>query len=128
VTVAYAPRRDQRGQSQSVQYAVLLPVLMLSTLGVIQAGVWLHGHDVAVRAANGAADVARGSYGTAAEAEDLGTKLAVAGGLEHVRVDVVRGAGRADVTVSADPPLIFDVGLPRISETASVPVERVTQP
>jgi TadE-like protein len=128
VTVAPAAPRDQRGQSQSVQYAVILPVLMLSTLGVIQAGVWLHGRDVAVRAANGAADVARGSFGTAAEAEDLGAKLAAAGGLKNVRVTVVRSAGRADVTVSADPPLIFDVGLDRISETASVPVERVTQP
>lgn len=128
MTLVPLPARDERGLSQSVQYAVILPVLMLATLGVIQAGVWLHGHDVAIRAANGAADVARGTYGSAAEAKAEAAKLARAGGLKDVSVTVTRSAARVDVTVSAEPPLIFDVGLRRISETASVPVERATRP
>jgi len=45
-----------------------------------------------------------------------------------VRIDVKRGPTRVDVTVTAQAPVIFDVGLPRISHTASAPVERVTQP
>lgn len=36
--------RDERGLSESVQHAVIFPVLMLLTLGVIQAGIWIHGH------------------------------------------------------------------------------------
>ena len=101
---------------------------MLTTLGIIQAGVWIHGQDVAIRAANGAADIARGSYGTEAEARAWGGELASAGGLQEVEVTVSRGAARVDVTVSAAAPTILDVGLDRISETASAPVERVTQP
>ena len=32
-------RRDERGLSESVQFAVVWPVLMLSTLGILQAGL-----------------------------------------------------------------------------------------
>jgi hypothetical protein len=122
------PPRDERGLSQSVQYAVILPTVMLVTLGIIQAGVWLHGHNVAIRAASAGADVARGSYGTASEARDMALTMAAAGGLHDVQVQVVRGSARVDVTVTAAPPLIFDVGLAPIAETASLPVERVTEP
>lgn len=120
--------RNERGLSQSVQYAVILPTLMLATLGVIEAGIWIHGHNVAVRAADAAVDVARGSYGQPAEARDRANKLATAGGLRRVQVSVSRGADRVSVTVSAATPTILDLGLGRISETASAPVERVTQP
>lgn len=120
--------RDERGLSQSVQYAVLWPTLMLATLGIIQAGVWVHGQNVAVRAAGAAADVARGSYGTSAEAQALAMRLASSGGLDEVQISVSRGGARVDVTVSARAPAIFDVGLGRISETATLPVERVTAP
>jgi hypothetical protein len=119
--------RNERGLSQSVQYAVILPTLMMTTLGIIQAGVWIHGHDVALRAANGAADVARGSYGTTEGARDMAGRLASAGGLDDVQVTVTRGGARVDITVSARAPLFFDVGFARITETASVPLERVTE-
>ena len=122
------PTRDERGLSQSVQYAVILPALMLSSLGIIQAGLWVHGHDVALRSAIGGVDVARGSYGSSGEAQKMATRLADVGGLQGVRVNVTRGAARVDVTVTAKAPLIFDVGLGRISETASAPLERVTPP
>lgn len=120
--------RDQRGLSQSVQYAVILPTLMLATLGIIQAGVWIHGHNVAVRSANAAADVARGSFGTTSAAQALASSLAAAGGLKEVQVSVAKGPTRVDITVSAEAPMIFDVGLGRISETASAPLERATRP
>lgn len=121
-------KRDERGLSQSVQYAVIWPVLMLSTLGIIQAGVWIHGHNVAVRAANAGADVARGSYGTSDEAVNRATSLAAAGGLLDVTVAVRQEADRVQVVVNARAPLFFDVGLGRLSETASAPLERATQP
>jgi hypothetical protein len=37
--------RDERGLSESVQWAVLWPALMLLTLGIIQAGIFLHGRN-----------------------------------------------------------------------------------
>jgi len=121
-------KRDERGLSQSVQYAVIMPTLMLATLGILQAGMWIHGENVAARASNAAADVARGSFGTASSAQEAASNLAAAGGLSDVLVTVSRGSAQVTVTVSAKAPSILDVGLGRIEMTASAPLERVTQP
>ena len=121
-------RRNERGLSESVQHAVIFPVLMLVTLGIIQAGIWVHGHTVAEHAAAAAVDIARGSYGSAAEAQDRAVRLATAGGLSDVNVDVRLSGGRAEVVVSGRAPMMLDLGLARIAEHASAPLERVTQP
>ena len=119
---------NERGLSESVQYAVILPTVLLVTLGIIQAGVWIHGHNIAIRSASAAADLARGSYGSISHAEDMALRLATSGGLNDVRVSVARSPSRVDITVSAQAPLIFDLGLGRISEMASAPVERISTP
>ena len=119
--------RDERGLSESVQWAILWPVLMLLTLGIIQAGIFLHGRNVAQRAATAAVDAARGSFGSAVDAEHLGESIASSGGLRNVAVRVHRTGTTATADVSAHPPMIFDLGLGRINETAVAPLERVTQ-
>ena len=120
--------RDERGLSESVQWAILWPFVMLLTLGIIQAGIFLHGRNVAQRAATAAVDAARGSYGTAADAQHLGEAIASSGGLEDVSVRVQRTATTASADVSGNAPMIFDLGLGRITETATAPLEQVTQP
>ena len=120
--------RDERGLSESVQWAVLWPALMLVTLGIIQAGIFLHGRNVAQRAATAAVDAARGSYGNAADARHLAETIASSGGLKNVTVRVQRTGATASAEVSAYAPMIFDLNLGRIDETAAAPVERVTQP
>ena len=120
--------RDERGLSESVQWAILWPLLMLLTLGIIQAGIFLHGRNVAQRAATAAVDAARGSYGTATDAQHLAEAIASSAGLEHISVRVRRTATTASADVSGNVPMIFDLGLGRITETATAPLERVTQP
>ncbi len=120
--------RDERGLSESVQWAILWPLLMLLTLGIIQAGIFLHGRNVAQRAATAAVDAARGSYGTASDAQRLAETISSSGGLEHISVRVQRTATSASADVSGNAPMIFDLGLGRITETATAPLERVTQP
>ena len=120
--------RDERGLSESVQWAVLWPLLMLLTLGIIQAGIFLHGRNVAQRAATAAVDAARGSYGSAAEAEQLAATIAGSGGLRSISVRVQRTGSTVTADVSGYPPMIFDLELGRIDETAAAPLERVTQP
>ena len=120
--------RDERGLSESVQWAVLWPALMLLTLGIIQAGIFLHGRNVAQRAATAAVDAARGSYGSAAEAEHLAANIASSGGLKNISVRVQRTGTTVSADVSASSPMIFDLRLGRISETATAPMERVTVP
>jgi Flp pilus assembly protein TadG len=120
--------RDERGLSSSTQLAVVLPLLMLLTLGIIEAGLWLHARNVAQRAATAAVDVARGSYGTAGEGEQRARDLAGAAGLTHVVVHVDRGPQRVTAVVSARATLVLDLGLGRVEETAAGPRERVTTP
>jgi Flp pilus assembly protein TadG len=120
--------RDERGLSESVQWAILWPLLMLLTLGIIQAGMFLHGRNVAQRAATAALDAARGSYGSAADAQHLGESIASSGGLRNISVHVQRTGTTATAEISAYPPMIFDLGIGRIIETAAAPLERVTQP
>jgi Flp pilus assembly protein TadG len=120
--------RDERGLSESVQWAVLWPLLMLLTLGIIQAGILLHGRNVAQRAATAAVDAARGSYGLAADAEQLGATIAGSGGLRSITVRVQRTGYTVTADVSGYAPMIFDLDLGRIDETAAAPLERVTPP
>lgn len=111
-----------------MQFAVVWPLLALLTLGVIQAGLWLHGRNVAQRAAVVATDIARGSYGSVAEARRSAEHLAAAGGLTGVTVAIASSGTEITTVVAADSPLIIDIGLGRLQETASAPRERVTQP
>lgn len=120
--------RSERGVSESVQYALIWPVLMLVTLGIIQSGIWLHGRNVAQRAATAAADTARGTYGTSGDAETVARDIAQSGGLQEISVVVRRSPTAVTVVVHAQAALILDLGLGSLTETASAPVERVTQP
>ena len=122
------PIRDDRGLTESVQLAILWPLLMLATLGIIQSGIWLHARNVAFRAATVAVDAARGSYGSAADAEAAARGVAESGGLKQVHVSVIRRAAIVDVTVRARAVLILDLGLGSLTANASAPVERVSQP
>jgi Flp pilus assembly protein TadG len=126
--VALSAARDERGLSESVQLAVVWPVLMLVTLGVIESGIWLHARNVAERAAVAAVGAASGSYGDDDAARELGRDLAASGGLSNVEVAVSRAPDTVSVVVSADSPLVLDLGLGRIRETAAGPRERVTAP
>lgn len=119
---------DERGLSESAQWAVLWPLVLLVTLGILQAGVFLHSRNVAQRAAIASVSAARGSFGSAADAERLGLGIAQAGGLRGIAVKVARSGPRVTATVSGNAPMIFDLRLGRIHEQASAPVERVTSP
>ena len=122
-----ARARDERGLSESTQWAVLFSLLMLLTLGIIQAGIHLHGRNVAQRAAMAAVDAARGSFGTVAEAQQVAHGIAQSGGLQGVTIRISRGATTVTADVSGNAPAILDIA-GRIHETASAPLERVSQP
>ena len=118
----------ERGITDSAQFALIWPLLLLVSLGIIQAGIWIHGHNVANRAAHAAADAASGSYGSSAEARQIAEGIARSGGLTDVVVQVSTTATVAEVAVTGSAPSLLDLPLGRIHETASAPVERVTRP
>jgi Flp pilus assembly protein TadG len=107
---------------------MIWPVLLLVTLGIIQAGIWIHGHNVANRAANAAADAASGSYGSGGEARQIAEGIARSGGLADVAVSVSAGSSAVQVSVTGRAPSLLDLPLGQIRETASAPVERVSRP
>ena len=114
--------------TESVQIALIWPLLLLVTIGVIQAGIWIHGRQVALRAAVTAADVASGSASSSGAAQDLATKIARSAGLNSVDVDVDTSATTVRVVVSGTMPSILDLPLGRISESAAAPRELVSTP
>ena len=120
--------RNERGLSESVQYALVAPAVMLATLGIIEAGLWIHGQSVVARAAEAGADVARGSYGTSVEARQAAARIAAGGGLTRVDITVTGDAREVRVRVDADAPVMLQLGLRRLSETSIAPRERVTTP
>lgn len=115
---------SERGSSESTQWALLIPALMLVVLGTIQAGVWLHGRNVAAQAASAAAEHLAWGRGSDGEAVAMGRRIAGAGGLTGADVRVERGADTVRVVVTGHAPLIIDLGLGNVTEHAVMPLER----
>lgn len=120
--------RSQRGMSESVQWAVLLPLLLFLILGLIQGGLWLHGRTVASNAAIAAAEKAALVEGSVSDARALGAKVAGQGGLTDVQVVVALSATRATATVTGRMPTFLDLGQTRVREQSVRPRERVSTP
>ncbi|MCW5951436.1 MAG: pilus assembly protein [Propionibacteriaceae bacterium] len=116
--------RDQRGLSESTQWALVLPTLLAVLLGLVQTGVWLHGRTVATQAAGAAADAA--AMGHAAEPAAMA--IASRGGLTEVTIRTSRDTGTVSVTVSGRVPTFFDLGQGQVSGEAIVGLEQVTRP
>lgn len=114
--------------SQSLQFTLVFPALMLSTLGIIQAGVWIHGRQVVSEAAHAAADVARSADSGPTAGQAAARRVADVAGLQDVSVSVSRSSTQVTATVSATIPMFFDLGLGRVTEAVAAPVERVTIP
>ncbi|MBN9104612.1 MAG: pilus assembly protein [Propionibacteriaceae bacterium] len=111
---------NQRGVSESTQWALLTPLVLLLTLGLVQLGVWLHARTVAGEAAATVADLlAAGSPGALA----AGERIAVASGLRDVAITTAWADGLVVVTVSGRVPIFFDVGQGQIAERAVLPAE-----
>ncbi|MBP8920324.1 MAG: TadE/TadG family type IV pilus assembly protein [Micropruina sp.] len=115
---------SERGVSESTQWALLIPALMLVVLGTIQGGIWLHGRNVAAQAASAAAEQVAWDRSPDAAAAAMGRRIATSGGLLAAEVRIERGGGSVRVTVTGRAPLIIDLGMGAIAEHAVMPLER----
>lgn len=115
---------SERGVSESTQWALLIPALMLVVLGTIQAGIWLHARTVAAQAAGAAAEQVAWARGSDGDAAATARRIAAAGGLQGAQVSVNRTAGSVRVTVTARAAVIVDLGLGAVAEHAVMPLER----
>lgn len=120
--------RPDRGMSGSVQWAILVPVILLTVLGAIQVGLWAYGRTVASHAAIAAAEEAALLGASEADARALGTEIASGGGLTDIQVQLIVDANNARATVRGRMPTFVDLGQTRVSEQATRPREQVTRP
>jgi len=115
--------RDQRGISESVQWAILSLAIMTALFGMTEAALVLHGRSVAVAAA------LAGSTAQAAlrASPDAGMKTALerasAGGLVSVDVAVSNSPGRVTVRVDAGVPTLVGWVSPRVWAESTRPLE-----
>lgn len=116
--------RDERGASESVQWAMLAPLLLVVLLGAIQVGLTWHARNVAVNAAAAAAE-AEAAYG-ARPGDGRAAALAIvrAGGLQAADVHVSSDPTTVRVRVTGRAPVLVDLGLATVDESAVSPRER----
>lgn len=111
--------------SESVQWALLMPATMLAFLGALQAGLLMHGRNVAVHAAAAATEAESAYAASPGAGSVVAAEVARAGGLGGVVVRVSRSPTEVTVEVSGRRPVLVDLGVAHVTERASAPLERV---
>ena len=119
-----SPRRhDGRGLSESVQWAVLTPVVLFVLLGGIHAGIVLHGRTVAANAALAGAEaqaLAGASEGVGAR---VAREVAEQGGLRSVEVSTASPPGAVSVRVDGRVSSFLPGALDAVHGSGEQPVE-----
>lgn len=116
---------SQSGVSESTQWSILLPVVMLAVLGLLQAGVWLHARTVAGQAAAAVADLRARSGADSAAALQAGRRVAQTGGLSYIEVHIEIDGATLVATVTGEAPMLINLGLGQVSGRAVLPLEGV---
>lgn len=119
---------DERGMTDSIQWAILTPLVLLVVLGTIQVGLWAFGRTVATNAAIAGAEEAAALGASAADARALAVDVASRNGLHDVQVSLEVSPDQARAVVSGRMPTLVDLGQTRVREQATRPRERVTRP
>jgi Flp pilus assembly protein TadG len=125
-----ARRRRETGQA-AIQTAILLPLVLLLIIACVQATLWFAGRQVAVAAASEGARVAAAEDGTSATGQAAAVQFAATTGrgfLLAPRANVTRSETTATVTLTGSTQSLFDGWDLTITQTAAMPVERLTAP
>ena len=118
-----SPRRDQRGLSESVQWAALGGAFLAAMLGLIEAGLVLHARSVAVQAALAGAG-AQSAFQAVPNAGTLAaSEVASLGGLTNVDITVTVSGGNVVVLVQGDAPAIIGWMTPHVQAESTRPME-----
>lgn len=118
-------RHDERGLSDSIQWALLAPLIVLLVLGAVESAIVLQARTCVAHAALAGAEAqaVAGSPGSGA-AQQAATDVTSASGLRNVTVTSGQGGGQVSVTVTAHVDLPIDLGFGAVRASATIPVER----
>ncbi|WP_407345020.1 TadE family protein [Pengzhenrongella phosphoraccumulans] len=113
-----------------MQIVVLMPALFLLMFTGMQAALIYHARTVAIAAAQEGARTAAAQYSSAAAGDTAAKQFIVSAGgqdvLRGVTVTATRDATTASVAVVGEAMSVVPGWTPRIVQSASAPVERVT--
>lgn len=128
LTTWAAAVRHERG-SVSIQHVVLMPALFTLVFLGVQAGLIYQGRAIALAAAQEGARVAAATTGTASAgaAEAAHFVAGTSAGLKNTTVSSRRTSTTATVTVTTFTVSVIPMVSPRITQQASLPVERLTR-
>ena len=115
--------RAERGLSSSVQWALLAPLVLLTVLGLIQAGVVLHARTTVRQAAMAAAESEAVLGSQPGRSRAIVDRMVAPVGMEQVTTSITRSRGSVTVVVAGRAPLFFDIGMAGVSATAVMPME-----
>lgn len=118
--------RDERG-ANSIEVAIIFPVLLLLVFAVVQAAFFFHGRNVAQIAASACAETARGEQAGTNQEQVARSVLDQAGALSEASVTVSATTTSVTCTVSGRAPLLIPVPRSAIEQSATMPLERVTR-
>src|ERR1035437_1253195 len=120
----------ERGSS-SIQMVILMPALFSIMFLGMQGALYYHARTVAIAAAQEGARAAGSQNGTAAEGVSAASSfVSDAGGrnvLPGAHMTGARSATTATVTVTGTSLSVIPGWSPAVSQSAAVPVERITQ-
>ncbi|MEE8870002.1 MAG: TadE/TadG family type IV pilus assembly protein [Acidipropionibacterium acidipropionici] len=111
-------RRDERGVVESVQWALVWPVMLLAVFGIIQAAVLLQARSAVTEAARAAvrAETLAGSH--PGDALDAAWQVAGPSGVRDITVTVGRSGPLTTVEVRARAPILLDLASTPLSARA----------
>lgn len=115
-------RFGQRGLSDSVQWAVIAPVVMLLLLGAIQVSVWYSGRTAAQQIAMATAESVALTGADASEAHALAQQMAGRHGLIDLELEVEIGTDEVRVGLNAKVQTILPL-VSQVSAEAYRPLE-----
>lgn len=114
--------------SDSVQWAMLAPIVLLTVIGILQLGLWGYARTLAVNAAGAGAEEAAPVTASLGGGEAVATYLALKGGLVNLTVACRPQGDSVTCRVGGTVPGLIDVGINHIDAQATRPKERVTTP
>lgn len=119
-----SPRdRDPRGLAESLEWALITPVLMLTIFTLIEGAILLHGRSTVQQAAMAGAEAQAAMGAAPGVAETVATQVATSGDLVDVQVSSSSSGGFITVTVKARARTVVSGGLSWVTSSATVPRE-----
>ena len=117
---------DRSRGSSSLELAIILPVVLLVVFGAIQLAIWHHADNTARAAASSCAERARGYDHTTRDGITAGEQLlSQVRGLDNPTVQAYGDGREVRCVVTGEAPLLIAIGDREISQTATLPKERV---